>query len=912
MTRRLFATLFAGALLLLAFGGGSAQAAFGITTFEGSLTGPGGGPLLEAGAHPDFTTLIQFPKIGPESEEMSDGSVRDIDVRLPPGLIGDPSATPKCAQALLTRVNTALLPECPTNSQVGYTLVHTISNGTESDRLEAGVYNMEPPQGVAAQFAFNAGSVLVFIDARLANNGGYHLEARISNVSQALSVVGDELTLWGVPAEHAHDAQRFNNEVEPPQLGVVSTSPHLPFLSNPTSCPGTPAAFHLTADSWEQPGLTHEAEISSDQDGNPFIIDRCDGVPFEASIKAQPTSHEADSPTGLDVTLTVPQNHAPGGVATADLKDVTVSLPAGLTVNPASVNGLGSCGPDEINLDGEAAASCPESSKLGTVEIETPLLEKPLDGSIYLAKQGQNKFGSLLAVYIAVDDPATGTVLKLPGKIAADGSNGRVVASFEENPQIPFEVLRADFFGGPTAPLRTPSACGTYTTSATLTPWSGNAPVTSSDSFKITGNCAGGFSPKLEAASANPLGGRYSPLGIDISRPDGQSAFERVSVALPEGLVAKLAGVPYCPDSALAGIPSAEGTGAAQLASPSCPAASQVGTVTAGAGAGPSPFYLNTGKVYLAGPYKGAPVSLAIVTPAVAGPFDLGNVVVRAALQVDPETVDVTAVSDPIPTILDGIPLDLRDLRVEVNRPDFTLNPTNCSAKSFGGSATAVGGAVAPLSAPFEVAGCEGLGFAPKLALSLKGKTTRGKDPALTAVLTAPTGEANISKVQVVLPKSEFIDQAHIGDVCTRPQFAARQCPAKSVLGTATAVSPLLAQPLSGKVYLRSNGGERKLPDLVADLNGQFHVVLVGFIDSVKTKGSEASRIRNTFASVPDVPVSKFTLKLQGDKKGLLQNSTNLCKGPKVAQVKMTGQNGKHHDFGSTLATPCGGKGKKR
>ena len=414
MTKRLLATLFAGALLLLALGGGSAQAAFGITAFEGSLTGPGGGPLLEAGAHPDLTTVLQFPKLGPAGEETSDGSVRDIDIRLPSGFVGDPSATPKCAQALLTGRN-AGLPACPTNSQVGFTFVHVITNGREGE-LPAAVYNMEPPPGVAAQFAFNAGTVLVFIDARLANNGGYRLEARVSNVSQVLSVVGAELSLWGVPADHSHDALRYNNEVEPPQPGVASTSPHLPFLSNPTSCTGTPAAFHLTVDSWEQPGMSHEAEFSSDQDDNPLVIDRCDGVPFEASIKAQPTTHEADSPTGFDVTLTVPQNQAPGGTSSADLRDATVTLPAGLTVNPSSVNGLGSCDASAINLDGEAAATCPENSKIGSVEIETPLLEKPLKGSIFLAQQGENKFGSLLAVYIAVNDPVTGTVLKLPGR----------------------------------------------------------------------------------------------------------------------------------------------------------------------------------------------------------------------------------------------------------------------------------------------------------------------------------------------------------------------------------------------------------------------------------------------------------------------------------------------------------------
>jgi hypothetical protein len=332
-------------------------------------------------------------------------------------------------------------------------------------------------------------------------------------------------------------------------------------------------------------------------------------------------------------------------------------------------------------------------------------------------------------------------------------------------------------------------------------------------------------------------------------------------------------------------------------------------------GAGTSPFYVNTGKVYLAGPYKGAPLSLAIVTPALAGPFDLGNVVVRAALQVNPITAQISAVSDPLPTILDGIPLDLRSVEVNISRQGFTLNPTSCEPMQITTSVTGTGAATASPSARFQVGNCAALGFSPKLALSLKGGTTRAKDPALKAVLTPPSGQANIGKVQVILPKSVFIDNRHISNPCTRVQFDAGagngvQCPAKSILGKATAWSPLLAQPLTGNVYFRSNGGERKLPDLVASLDGQIHVNLVGFIDSVKQKGTEGSRVRNTFASVPDAPVSRFVLELQGGKKGLLQNSTNLCKTTNKATVKMDGQNGKVNDF-ETVVKPSCGKSKK-
>jgi hypothetical protein len=919
MTKRVLITLAGAALLLLGLLGGSAQA-FGISAFGGAITDPGGAPLYQAGAHPDLTTLINLPTVGPEGEKRIEANVKDIGIRLPAGLVGDPSAAKKCTQAQLvggTGLGEGSYARCPTDAQVGISNISFTEQGS-LNTVPVPVYNMEPPPGAAGEFAFNFATVLVFIDARLANNGGYRLEARVSNISQILPISGDELTLWGVPADPSHDSQRYDTSSAQPTVGIASTAPRVPFLTNPTACTNTPQTFHAEADSWQEPGVFHEASFDHDLNGNPLIVTGCERLPFEASLKAKPTTTEADSPSGLDVSISVPQNTNPLGLATSNVKDVSLVLPQGMTVDPSSANGLGACSAAQVNLEGEGAAACPESSKLGTVEIETPLLEDPLKGSVYLAQQRQNKFGSLLALYISVDDPVTGTVLKLPGKITADPATGRITASFTENPQVPFSALRVNLFGGPRAALRTPSACGTYTTQGSFAPWSGTAAVTSSDSFNITtgpnGSACprGTFGPKLEAAAAKPLAGKYSPLGFRINRADGSPALSSVAVNLPKGLLAKLKGIPYCPDAAIAAVPTAEGTAAAQIANPSCPASSQVGTVTVGAGAGASPFYLHTGKAYLAGPYKGAPVSLAIITPALAGPFDLGNVVVRVALNVDPLTTQVTAVSDPIPTILDGIPLDIRSLVVEVDREGFTVNPTNCGAKEFTGTAASVLGTTSPLFAAFQVANCEGLGFAPKLALSLKGGTERSQDPALRAVLTAPAGEANIAKVQVILPKSEFIDTTHIGNVCTRPQFAARKCPANSVLGRAKAYSPLLAKPLTGKVYLRSNGGERELPDIVADLRGQFHVVLVGFVDSVKTKGSEISRVRNTFAKVPDVPVSKFELALAGDKRGLLENSADLCEVPNRAQVTMRGQNGKSEKGALQIKTDCGGgKGGK-
>jgi hypothetical protein len=922
MTRKLLTNLL---LALIALGAFTASAqAFGISEFSGSALGPDSQPLTQAAAHPDFTTTITFPKT---ESGLATANPKDVNVTLPPGLVGDPTSAPTCAQTELFGINHPgeESPECPVESQIGTATPLLCFFGTTCVPQEVGLYNMVAPPGTAGQFGFLFAGVPVLIDATVrSKDGQYSVGADVTRISQAAVTAATAITFWGVPSDPSHDAQRRQRGSNF-EVGAHSSAPRLPLMRNPTFCTSTPLTTSAEADSWQEPGIFHAASFDHDPNGNPMAFDGCESVPFSASFAAHPTTGQADSPSGLDVDITIPQPQNPDGLSTADLKKAVVTLPEGMVVNPSSADGLGSCQVAQIKLDSDEPATCPESSKIGAVEIITPLLEHPLSGAVYLAKQKENKFGSLLAIYLAVDDPATGVVLKLPGQIETTAT-GQVTASFDENPQLPFEELHVELFGGPRASLMTPPACGSYSTQGTFTPWSGTPPVSSTSSFQITTGpngspCPnGGFAPKLSAGTTNPVAGALSPFVLHLTREDGTQRLGSLGVTLPKGLLATLKGVPYCPNSVLAGIPSAEGTAAAQVASPSCPAASQVGTVSVGAGAGPSPFYVNTGRAYLAGPYKGAPLSLAVVTPALAGPFDLGNVVVRNALQVNPETTQVTAVSDPLPTILDGIPLDLRDVTVNLDRPSFTVNPTNCDPTSIAGSATSAGGTVAAISDRFQAANCAALGFGPKLALSLKGGTTRAKNPALKAVLTAPAGQANIGKVQTILPKSVFIDSRHVNNPCTRVQFNegagnGSACPAKSILGKATAYSPLLGKPLTGNVYFRSNGGERKLPDLVASLDGQIHVNLVGFIDSVKQKGKEGSRVRNTFASVPDAPVSRFVLELQGGKKGLLQNSTNLCKSTNKATVKMDGQNGKVHDFETVVRPSCSkprkkGKGK--
>jgi hypothetical protein len=933
MNRKTTITFLVLVLLALAAVPAAAQGAYGIAKVGGYLHDSTGAPLFRAGAHPDFDFSIDL-NTAPNPEtgfQTVDGNAKDIDLTLPPGLIGNPSVTPKCTHGEL--VELLYLADCDPSTQVG---IATVTNYARESSAETPVpiYNVVPQKGVAGQFAFNLSGDVVYLDSGVTDEGEYRLSTDVSRISQGLAIGATSIDLWADPASPSHDYERAAKGTPappPPREEIVETydsegnlvyervqvpvpvpssARQAALMTNPTSCSGAPLSFAAKTDSWLAPGVFSSGSYSSDLDGNPITITDCDAVPFEASLEAQPTSQQAESPTGLTVDLHLPQSQLPGGTASAALREAVVTLPQGMAIDPASAGGLGSCSPAQIGLGNDAAPSCPASARIGTLKIVTPLLEAPLEGGVYLAQQGQNKFGSLLALYLVVDDAQTGTVLKIPGKVAADPTSGRLTASFAEAPQLPFEELKLAFFGGPRAALQNPPACGTYSTRGEFSPWSGGAPIVATDSFAITSGpegsaCpSGGFDPKLEAGTANPAAGRYSPFELKITRPDGSGVLSGVSVKLPKGLLAKLAGVPYCPDAALAAVPTAEGTGAAQLASPSCPAASRVGTVAVAAGAGPSPFWAKTGSAYLAGPYKGAPLSLALVTPALAGPFDLGNVVVRVALDVDPTTAQVSAVADPLPTILDGIPLSLREVQVSLDRENFTLNPTSCAPAKVTSVLSALGGATATPSAPFAASGCGGLRFAPKLSLKLAGGTSRGAFPQLTATLKARPGQANLARVAVALPHSEFLEQGHIGTVCTRVEFAAEKCPAKSIYGYAEAKTPLLAKPLRGPVYLRSSSN--KLPDLVAALRGQIEIDLDGRIDS-KDRG-----IRTTFATIPDAPISSFTLRLKGGAKSLLVNSTQTCGSKTKAQVSMLAQNGDRYIRADALSTrkctlPMGG-----
>jgi hypothetical protein len=922
---------------------------FGFQSLQTYFTDDTGAAYTQAGGHPyvfhtDFqsNSTSSPEKIAKDSktENPVAGTIKDVVATLPKGTVVNPAATPvKCTEA---QFEASVESECPDASAVGIVHTHVNAFGFSNPALSEPLWNLVPPPGSAAAFGFNAGGFGVFAHllGSVSSAGEFQLTSTTENILEYGQIAGITVELWGNPTDASHDAHRglcgfpSNN-----RTGRVCPSERLdvPLLTMPSSCSSQPGVLSLSMDSWQEQGKFVSGSSSTvDGEGNPVGTDGCGKLEFQPTIKSQPTTDLSDSPTGLDFNLHQPQTDSYETLATANLKDAKVTLPAGVTLNASAANGLAACDLSQIGFLAEKSGihfsedpqTCPPASKLGTLKVSTPLLEHELPGAIYLAKPYANPFNSLLAIYLAIEDKESGIIVKLAGKVESDPATGQLTTTFTENPELPVEDINLEFFEGPQASLKTPLACGTHTTTSDLTPWStpegANAGPT--DSFETTvaaggsGPCptseaAAPNAPAFSAGTAAPEAGAFSPFLLRLARADGTQQITGIDVNLPAGLTGKLAGIPYCSDGDISSARSREAPnqGAAEQASPSCPAASEVGTVNVGAGAGITPYYV-TGHAYLAGPYKGAPISVVTIVPAVAGPFDLGDVVTRVALYVNEYSTQIHAVSDPLPTIIQGIPLDVRSVSLKLDRPGFTLNPTSCEKMEIGGSTTSPTGSVAQLKNSFQVGGCKNLAFKPSLKLSLKGATKRTGHPALKAVVTYPKGAgyANIARAQVSLPHSEFLDQGNIGKSCTKPVLEKHGCPASSIYGKAKAWSPLLEKPLEGPVYLVGGFGY-KLPALVAELNGQVRVLLVGKVDTGKSKG-----IRNTFEAVPDAPVERFVLEMKGGKKyGLLENSENLCHKKQKAGVLFGAQNGKLLQKSVPIANSCGkskkkGKGKKK
>jgi hypothetical protein len=882
----------------------------------------------QAGGHPDIE--VQFSvenRVLQHSESACNcEDAKDADIHLPPGFIGNPHATPQCTVAQFSA------DECPVDSQVGIASV-LATNGFPFDTA---VYNIVPPPEDAGLLGFK---IFLFDTPQFTvlssrTGGDYGLDSDTTSIFHGIFPLEEiQEILWGVPADPIHDRLRINprNSLGGPAFlgslcdssGSLSTNEpesvyefcfgnfvgftplhsnalSTPFLQNPTTCE---TALSSTFDVLSYDGgVTHAQYPWPQQTG-------CDQLSFNPSLYAQPTTSTTDSPSGIEVDLKVPQQPSPTVPSPTELRRATVTLPEGFSINPNAADGKTACQDTEASFGTLFAAACPELSKVGSLTIDSSALPAPLPGFVYL---GQSLPESRYRIFLVAD--GFGTHIKLAGVVTPDPDTGRLTISFNELPQSPLTEFNMHLFGSERGLLATPSQCGTYAVTSTFAPWDeALASQSSTQFFTLVGGpdgkpCPGSsrpFEPGFEVASASRAPGAHAPLSLEVTRSDGDQNLTGLSVKTPPGLSATLAGVRYCSDASLASAAASSYSGITEQQSPSCPPGSLIGTSVAGAGAGTHPVYL-PGKVYLAGPYKGAPLSLATITPAVSGPYDLGNVVVRAALHVDPTDAHITAVSDPLPQIVQGIPIRLRSLRIALDRPDFVLNPTNCSPLAVAATLSGDQGATSELSRHFQMANCATLPYGPQLSLKLTGGINRLGHPAIHSLFTTEAGESNTGSVSVTLPPSEILDNSHLGNICTRPQFEAQKCPPSSLIGTAEAKTPLLEDPLRGNVYLRSNPN-RSLPDVVADLRGQIDVELAGQVSSSKAGG-----LRTVFKTVPDAPVSSFRLNLLGGSKGLLQNSSSLCGAPKRAKVTMVGQNGVTDSSSPRLQVKCRSKARHK
>lgn len=886
----------------------------------------------QAAGHPPkgFTQIIvrHEPGIVPASK-VPVGNLKTVLVDLPPGLSVNPQATPQCQLAAGASPAT-----CPLNTKVGMSSLVAINPVTSLGLpVTAPVFNIAPRQGEPARFGFSVLGNDVFLNAGVAWEGDYH-EYFTIHATQLNLGPGFEL------ARILENRLVFDGETELQAGGGR-------FLTTPSTCEDPEVepfkrqyTTFLHADSYEEEAPDNQYDVGAPAPPPPSFVsgseavaaplppgarpEGCDKVPFRPSTSADPGTSRTDSPTGPTVDVRVPFEPA-APIYDSNVRVARVSLPKGMGVNPSAAPTLHVCKDGQFNKGSRAPISCPADSKIGTVGIDTPPLpDGTLTGNVYLGEQLSRDplSGNVYRIFLAAESAARGLSVRLVGNVVADPVTGQLTAEVREAPQVPFDLVRVKLDGGDRAPLSSPPTCGPNRTGHAMTAWSGTLDGGPLDpGFNLTNAPGGGpcartmaerpFSPSFSAAPKETGAATYTPFSTRIVRGDGQQELKGVDIVLPPGATAKLKEVPYCPPSDLA--EAAKRSGAAERKNSACPDKSQVGVVVATAGTGPAPLRIE-GKAYLSGRYKGAPVSLAVITPAVAGPFDLGNVVVRVPLRLDPETAQINAVSDPIPDVFAGAKLSLRSVLVNVNRDEFTLNGTNCSKFATAGALR--GGGADPaspaafssfgVSDPFQATNCKRLKFRPKLHLRLFGKTQRAKQPKLRATLKARPGQANIRRASVALPNALFLDQSSLATVCTRVKFAAGDCPKRSIYGRARAFTPLLGKPLEGPVYLRSSNNP--LPDLVAHLEGQVEIDLVGRIDSFR------GGIRTTFGRVPDVPVSKFTMVLPGGKRGLLVNSRDLCARPVKAIVRFKAQNGKKLNKRPTLRTPCkkGNAGKAK
>jgi len=850
---------------------------------------PGGFKLTpssdQAGAHADLTTSFGFTG----NAEGEVGYLRDVEVELPEGFAGYPPAVSTCTPYQLEETIVGVSGDqfCPPGSQIGVITLKFHLIGSTYYYIATPVYNMVPPPGKTAVFGINvAGDFAANLVVSVQPN--YRVLVKVTNVISIFEVAGESLTLWGEPALASHNVQRLQEcrgleEPEPTECsgGNVSAGVNpAAFLVNASQCTSEPQTAALRVSSWEEPGKLSEAASAVGP------MTGCEGLDFFPELEVAPESLQALTPTGYTVRLKVSQNESPGGVATADLRNAVVKLPAGVLLSPSAANGLVSCTTEQVGLGNEAPVGCPNASKLGEVSLTTPALTGELTGGLYLAGPSSGEIsGPPFKVFLTL--AGHGVSIKVQGTVEADPVTGQLTTTFDESPELPFTELQVRLNGGSRSTVANPRTCGSYAAEGSFLPWTSpieGAASALSPPFAITGCEAPQFSPSFAAGTTSNQAGGYTPLSVTFSRQDTDQELAGLTVSTPPGLSGVLSHVPLCAEP--------------QAAQGTCSQASQIGELTVGVGPGPEPLFIKGGKVFLTGPYHGAPFGLSIAVSEQAGPIDLGTgacdcEVVRAAIEVDPHTAQLTVISQPLPTHKDGIFFQVKTVNVNINRPEFVFNPTSCNPMSVTGVLSSTEGAASTTANHFQVTNCAALAFKPAFAVSTSGKTSRSNGASLAVKLAfpkAPQGtEANIKSVKVDLPKQLPSRLTTLQKACTAAQFEANPagCPAASIVGHAKAITPIIPVPLEGPAYFVSHGGEA-FPSLIVVLQG--YGVTVDLVGT--TFISKAGITSSTFKTVPDVPVGTFELNLPEGKYSALAANGNLCTSKLAMPTAFLAQNG--------------------
>jgi hypothetical protein len=861
---------------------------FGPAALLSLINGVDGSPDVQAGDHPyefvsefDMATgMGQGVETAVRYAHSAGGGVRDVVVELPPGFVGNAQAAAKCTLGQAQSVA-----QCPADSLVG----HIDTEPGFSIEANSPVYNLVPEHGVAAELGFlDSLHGTHVVDVTLAPTPqGYVLRALAKEIPVLL--------LWDAITTVYGNPSAKNGGASPPSA----------MFTNPSDCSGEPLVSKVYLDSWQHPA-TFNPDGTPDVEGpgaegwastssEAPSVTGCNQLHFNPSFFSfapEPAHSQADEPSGYESVMRIPQSEDPATLATPPLKSAVVTLPPGVSISPSAADGLQACSASQFGFLGrnpangidqftEGPAACPDASKIGTVEVVTPLLEEHLTGSVYVAQPGcagegceqAAEEGGLFGIYLEIGSETNGLHVKLLGKVEVGGEGhhndlapGQLRTSFIRTPQAPFSELRFKFNGGPRAALANPQSCGTFTTGAQLEPWSApqsGPSATEAPSFAISGGCGGGFAPSFVSDMANPQAGAYGALTTTFTRRGGEQDLAGATVTTPEGLLGKVAGITQCAE--------------AQANAGTCPASSRIGTATAAAGSGSHPFY-QSGPVYLTGPYKGGPFGLSIAVAAVAGPYNLGTIVTRASIHINPATAQATIVSDPLPQSVDGVPLRLQLVNVTVGEGgNFTFNATSCAEKSVVGTLTGSGGTSANVSNRYQAANCQGLPFHPILTASTQGKTSKANGASLSVKITAKPGEANIAKTDLTIPRILPSRLTTLQQACTEAQFDANPagCPPASDIATAVVHTPLLNSPLVGPAYFVSHGGAA-FPDIELVLEGEGVELVLDGHTQIKN-GITYSR----FESVPDAPFTTFEFNAPEGPYSVLTTEkpgqTNLC-----------------------------------